>query len=376
MFIPSEQVIIAMDDVKTTTTLFKEFQSSNPNDRFEISNLVLRSRKIEMIHSDKFYDYFFEFLAQKLDTDGVNNLKTIIGRQNKIKFFYATPKELLNVIPSSNVSASLYGKAYCLLFMTEANEIIIVLQAIRPITAVDESLFNIILSHIVKGCIRYVIGNTEVLKRHVANKSIFLDYELFNRRWYNEFIKIIVNKYSMLRDSSTEEKSLKEAKIENFKNELIKIIKTGDRQKVIPKKELLTFFKYTLPVNTDLVKEKEERSAINDMISIKTIGMDTNKEMLIHYLEEIASPLSTIMENNIFQPEVLMSNQEYSIWVEIIKQSYEKALDNIIDPTHMIKHTMFQEMYHYYTAAENYSTYRNDIDTILKLLANGEIYDF
>lgn len=378
MFIPAEQVIIALEDSKTTTMVFKDFQANTPNDKFEMCQMNIGNRFFEVIHSDNFYKYFCQYLDTKLEEYEANNLKTFFDKHGKIKFFYVTPKELLNIMPSSNISFSLYNKAYCLMFLSSTNDIIILLQAINPITAIDENLFNIILGYIVKGCIRYVFGCNDILDKNVKEKTIFSEYHKFTDEWYTNFVTILVNKYNMLKDNNSDDKEIKELKLRKLKNDLISVVREGDKSSkgIVPKESLITFFTYTMLNHTDITDVSEERSTEHDLVKIKTIGIDPNKEMLKKYLEEILNPLKTILNNNVFQPDVLMTNQEYSVWMEIIKETYAKTLNNIIDPIHMIKHTMFQEMYHYYVIAENYSTYRNEETAILKLLAKGEIFEF
>lgn len=375
-FTPSEQVIIALEDTTPTTTAFKNFQKTDKTDTFEMKKMHLGNREVEVIHSENLYKFFYEYLETRLDEYAVENIKHLIKEQGKIRFYYVTPKEILNVMPSSNISMLLYKNTYCMLFLTNTNDIAILLQATSPVTAYDENLYNIILSSIVKGCVRYVMSNKDVLTEHLKNDTIFSEYLIKTNEWYREFIKIMVDKYDMVKVSSKADSKKKNIIIDELHKTLLNIIKKAAHKRIIPNKELIEFFKYTVPKSTDILKNDSSRDSSNDLVRIKTIGIERNKEMMLKYLTEIFKPIESIFMDNIFQPEVLLSNQEYSVIVDIIKLAYTNTIDNVIDVMHFIKYTIFQELYHYHIISENYTSYKDNESDILEMLSKGEIFKF
>jgi len=373
MFIPSSEVVIAINDTKVTTEIFKEFSSNNPNDKFEIKQMDVKNRSIDIIHSCKLYELMHEYLTSKYEEYQVSNLRSLINPNGRVKLYYCAPKELLKMMSASNISMTLYNKSYCLMFMTTSNDIIILLQAIKPITAIDEPLFNIILDHIAKGCIRYVIGSKEYNKQ--AN-DLFNQYQTITNLWYYEFIKTIIDRYNMIQTKTNEEEDEKKRLIEVSTNELISIVKMCDEEREIRRQDLIDFFKYKLPIKTNILKEETKEVPSVNMIPVTTIGIDNNKEMLLKYASEIIKPIDNIFTNNIYQPDVLLANDEYAVIVESAKQAYTKALGNIIDPMHIFKNTVLQELYHYYAVAVNYSTFKDDTKKIIELLAIGDVFSF
>jgi len=376
MFVPGAEVVVAMEDSKSTTTIFKEFKSSDPNDKFELVTMSIGKRNLQLIQSGHLYTMLYEYLNLQVDEYLVENVKHLISNNGKIKLYYATPKEILNLMPSSNISMTLYNKTYCLMFLSNTNDIIILLQAITPITALDENLFTIILDYILKGCIRYVFSTKEVLNEHLHNDDFITDFYQLTNQWYKEFITLIVDKYNMFKSKNKDDLKNKNVLIDELQKELINIIKQASYDKVIPSDQVLEFFKYRILKKSDILEKPTERKSDNDLITIKTVGYDNNTEMMSKYLSEIYKPMFTIFTNKVFQPETLMSNDEYSIVVDIIKQSYEKTIGNVIDVMHFIKYTIFQELYHYHIIAENYYTHKNTKDEILQSLCKGEIFKF
>jgi hypothetical protein len=373
MFVPSEQVIIAMEDMPENVDVFKEFEKTDPDDVVEQSTLSFGKRNLQVIHSQNLYNYFFEFISSKYKGFELNNLKHVID-EGKIKLYYITPKELMNLVPSSNFPTTQLNSEQCISFLSSTNDVVILLQGVKPLMGVDEDLFNIILKEVAKRSIEYVFSCKEALIKHIKFKSIFAKYYKITNDWYYNLIENIINCYNLYETKNIEELENKNFVTEKLRKRLSCIIRSQTYSKKILKEELLDFFKYDILKECNLVKINNKKDYSKDLIRTQVIGKDESIETKKKYLKEYFIPLKLIFKENIFQPNALLANNEFGHIMSSIKSSYEKLFENKIDVTHLIKNTIFQEFYNLHSVSIKYCEHKNEYKDILELLLKGEIF--
>jgi len=371
MFLPSDQVIVAIENAKTCLDMFKEFKTTNPNDKFEMEAISIGNRSINVIHSDQLYQYFHEYLLEKFDDLKGTCLKNLVGKTSKMKLYYVTPKELLKLMPASNISMFTYQGSYYFSFINSAGDIITLIQAVKPVTAIDHNLFESVFKSLLKDSVRYVFKNQNILKDNIKNTTIksYLDKTI---EWYRAFIENIIDRYNLL---SQVKSNSRDVAIDTLTTQFVNIISDGARKGKVESNAILDFFKVTMLRNTDVLKKFDIDPDTNKIKKLEDVNIEENISNAKRYLKEIYAPFKKIFQNMIFQPEVLIVNQEFQNILDIIYKAYDEIFEQSIDVNFYIRNTILQELYHFHTVAVNYHTFKEDDAAIIDALVSGDIFD-
>jgi len=371
MFLPSDQVVIAIENSKTCFDIFKEFKSTNPNDKFEMEAINIGNRSINVIHSDQLYEYFHTYLDEKFDDVKAACLKGLVGKTSKMKLYYVTPKELLKLMPASNISMFNYQGSYFFSLINSSGEIVTLIQAIKPVVGVDHHLFDYVFKSLLKDSIRYVFKNQNILKDNIKNETI-KHYLVKTTEWYRAFIENIIDRYNLI---SQVKSNSRDVTIDALTNQLLNIVAEGSRKGKVETNAILDFFKVTMLRSTDVLKKFDINQDTNKIQKLEDVNIEDNLNNAKRYLKEIYTPFKKIFKNMIFQPEVLIVNQEFQNILEIIYKSYDAIFEQSIDVNFYIRGTILQELYHFHTIAVNYHMFKEDDELILDALISGDIFE-
>lgn len=372
MFIPSEQVIIAIEDTKTCFDIFKEFQNLNPNDTLKVETISIGARNLDVIHSENLYELYGDYLKETHEKAFNQSFKHLVGPKGKMKLYYVTPKELLKILPGSNISMFQYQSSYLFSLITEDGKIITLVQAVKPIIEKNHHVFDMIYKLMLKDVIRFVFKDNDLLNSLVLKNEFIKDYNVHTRMWYQNFIEILLDKYNFIDLNDKDSKDRKDSIVMKLSDKLVDIIQKVDSRNILNTNQLIKFFK------VDVLKENDLLDALTgakDIKKLQTINIYEHKKFVKKYLQEFFKPIEKIFTNKILQPEVLLANKEFESIIDVIQRSYTKTFDNIIDFSHYTKKTILQELYHYHTIATNYYDFKEKEDDLLNLLSKNTIFE-